>query len=101
MVNYVTGRPDMTSAVHNGRKTVNQMYCFKVSVKAEATVGNQLRRDSDGRGTEYVISPRRSLTFAYKEGPGTCRNEKIPNPYNINCRTMPDLCQVSTGMYAL
>ena len=63
-------------------------------------MGNQLRRDTDGTSTEYVITPRRPLTFTYKEGQGTCRNEKIPNPYSTNCRTMPELCQVSNGRYS-
>ncbi|KAK3584357.1 hypothetical protein CHS0354_000869, partial [Potamilus streckersoni] len=68
----------------------------QVHVEVQATVGNQL---TPPHGTEYVISPRIKLGFTYREGTGgqMCRQTEIPNPYNDNCRDMPNLCPVTTA----
>ena len=70
---------------------------FQVLVSASITVGNQLSRDENGNGTEYILNPRDTLTFNYKEGHSSCRSDIIHNPYNSNCRDLPPLCQVSVG----
>ncbi|KAK3584356.1 hypothetical protein CHS0354_000867 [Potamilus streckersoni] len=69
----------------------------EVHVEVQATVRNQL---TPPHGTEYVISPRIKLGFTYRDGTGgqSCRQTEIPNPYNDNCRDMPNICPVTTAI---
>ncbi|KAK3583752.1 hypothetical protein CHS0354_022784 [Potamilus streckersoni] len=66
----------------------------QIQVKVQSTVGNQLTPPD---GTEYVISPRPTLWYTYREGESgsECRQEEFPNPYNDNCRDMPKICPVT------